>query len=153
TCTSSLSLFGGQSFSSSGGTGTINFITPASNCSWTVGAVSPWISLTSPSSGIGNGTVTFRVLPNTGPARSATITVAGFSFTIEQQAASVTGLSLIGAMPHIAARDVWTTTFTFVNKTASAAIARLSMFGDPSGDLSLPLLFPLTNSSTLMASS
>ena len=79
---------------------------------------------------------------NAGPGRSATITVAGFSFTIEQQAGSIPGLSFIGSMPHIAAEENWTTTFTLVNKGAAPAQARLSLFGDPAGTLTLPLAFP-----------
>ena len=42
-------------------------------------------------------------------------------------------------MPHLAAEENWTTTFTLVNKSAAQATARLSLFGDPSGALTLPL--------------
>jgi len=45
-------------------------------------------------------------------------------------------------MPHLAAEENWTTSFTLVNKGASAATTRLSLFGDPTGTLNLPLVFP-----------
>ena len=85
---------------------------------------------------------------NAGADRSATLTVAGVSFTVEQQAASIPGLSLIGSMPHIAAQENWITTFTMVNNANSSNQARLSLFGsniDASGSgnpLQLPLSFP-----------
>jgi len=74
------------------------------------------------------------ILANGGGSLSNTFSIAGQTFTIEQQAATIPGLSFIGSMPHIAAQDAWTTTFTLVNKTAGSATARLSMFGDPSGE-------------------
>jgi virginiamycin B lyase len=53
------------------------------------------------------------------------------------------GLSIVGSMPHLAAEENWTTTFTLVNKTAVQSPARLSLFGDlDSGTLPLPLIFP-----------
>jgi hypothetical protein len=138
--------FGGQVLPASGGSGTINFIAPA-NCPWTVGPLPAWITVTGASSGMGTGTITFNVLPNNSGDLSASITIGGTPFTVEQQAASIPGLSLIGSMPHIAAEENWTTTFTLVNKSNATATARLSLFGDPgdttgNGPLSLPLAFP-----------
>jgi hypothetical protein len=52
-------------FSSSGGTGTINVTASASECEWTPTEGVDWISITSGSSGSGNGTVTYSVSPNT----------------------------------------------------------------------------------------
>lgn len=53
----------------------------------------PWITITSGSSGSGNGTITFNVATNTGPARSGAITVAGGgvsrSVAINQDAATL----------------------------------------------------------------
>jgi hypothetical protein len=45
-------------------------------------------------------------------------------------------------MAHIAAKENWTTEFTLVNKGVTSAQARLSLFGDATGPLMLPLLFP-----------
>ena len=104
-------------------------------------------TLTSSGSGSGNGTVTFTVAVNSGSDRSGSFTINGQTFTIEQEAASIPGLNLIGSMPHMAAQENWLTTFTLVNKGAAAATARLSLFGDPAdasgnGPLALPLTFP-----------
>ena len=84
--------------------------------------------------------------PNTGTDRSATITVGGVPFTVEQEA-TIPGLNFVGSLPQIAAQENWTTTLTLVNKSPLAAQARLSLFGDAidrggSGPLILPLAFP-----------
>lgn len=57
-------------FSAQGGSGTI-FVSNPSGCSWGVSTQSPFISLGQPSS----NQVSFFVLSNSGPARSATITI------------------------------------------------------------------------------
>ena len=132
---------GGQAFPAQGGAGTVN-ITTTPGCLWAVTNIPAGITLTSPASGTGNGTVSFQVTANNGNDLVSAFTVAGQTFTIEQQAASITGLNFIGSMPHIAAEENWTTTFTLVNKSAASATARLSLFGDPSGTLALPLAFP-----------
>jgi len=58
-----------------------------------------------------------------------------------------TGPSLIGSIPHIAAQENWTTTFTLVNKGSSTAQMQFSLFGDTSdasgnGPLTVPAVFP-----------
>ena len=138
--------FGGQAFSSQGGTGSVT-ITTQSGCPWTVSNTPSSVILTSPASGNGNGTVTFQVLANSGSDLSSTFSVAGQTFTIEQQAVSVPGLSFIGSMAHLAAEENWTTTFTLVNKSGAPAQTRLSFSGDATdatgnGPLMLPLAFP-----------
>ncbi len=132
---------GGQAFPAQGGAGTVN-ITTTPGCLWAVTNIPAGITLTSPASGTGNGTVSFQVTANNGNDLVSAFTVAGQTFTIEQQAASITGLNFVGTMPHIAAQENWTTAFTLVNKSASSATARLSLFGDPSGTLALPMAFP-----------
>ncbi len=71
-----------QSFAASGGTGSVNVMTIG--CPW--GAISndPWVTITSGSSGSGNGTVAYSVAANIGPARTGTMTVAGQTFTVTQ---------------------------------------------------------------------
>ncbi len=137
---------GAQAFTSQGGTGTITVTAPA-GCPWSVTGLPAGVVLTSPASGSGNGTVTFQVAASVAGA-SSSFTVAGVTFTIDQQAAAIPGLSFIGSMPHIAAQENWTTAFTLVNKGGLAATSRLSLFGDPSGALTLPLLFPQQSSAT-----
>jgi len=102
---------------------------PSPNCTWTAALpLVPWIRYTSPISRTGSGEVTFEVTLNSGPEQSASLSVSGHSFTVYQQAASITSLGLIGSMPHLAAGGGWQTTFTFVNKGSAAASARPSFF-------------------------
>ncbi len=148
-CTYTLSS-GGQGFPAAGGSGTIT-ITTGIGCPWSMSGAPLWI--TSANSGSGNGTLTYQVAPNAGSDQSVTVTVAGLLFTIEQQGGSIPGLNFVGSMPHIAAEENWTTLFTLVNKTPSAAEARLSFFGDAidptgNGPLALPLAFPQQVGST-----
>ncbi len=132
---------GALSISAQGGSGTITVTAPA-GCPWTVDGLPAGITLTTQGSGTGNGTVGFVVAANNGGSVTNTFSIGGTSFTIEQQAASIPGLNFIGSMPHLAAEENWTTAFTLVNKGSAAATARLSLFGDPSGPLTLPLAFP-----------
>ncbi len=83
-CTYSISPTS-RSFPSGGGTGTVS-VTAPSGCSWAASEGVKWISITSGSSGSGNGTVTYSVSANKKNSRSATITVAGKSHTVTQDA-------------------------------------------------------------------
>jgi hypothetical protein len=74
------------SISAIGGTGSITVNAPP-GCAWTATNTASWISFTAGSSGNGNGTVDYLVLPNIGAARSSAITIAGQSFTVTQAAA------------------------------------------------------------------
>lgn len=68
-----------------GGTGTVN-VTSQSGCSWTAVSISSWITVTSGSSGSATGSVGYSVASNTTAQRSGTITIAGQTFTITQDA-------------------------------------------------------------------
>lgn len=80
-----------QSFSSSGGTGTVN-VSAGSGCNWTASSNAAWITINSGSSGSGNGPVGYSVAANSGQARTGTITIAGQTFTVNQSGAT-TGCS------------------------------------------------------------
>jgi len=134
-----------QSLPAAGGTASVNVAAPA-GCAWTITGVPSWLT-PSTLSGTGNTSVTFQVAPNTGAFQTATFTVAGLSFNVFQQGASIAGLNLIGSMAHIAAEENWTTTFTLLNKGSASAITQFNLFGDaadPSGNgpLALQLDFP-----------
>jgi hypothetical protein len=77
-----------QSIGSSGGTGANISVTAGGGCAWTAVSNAPWITVTSGSSGSGNGSVHFTVAANTDGARSGTITIAGQTFTVSQGAAA-----------------------------------------------------------------
>jgi len=80
-CTASLAPTN-QSFSSSGGTGTVEV---APSCCWTASSNANWIMLTTGSSGCGNKAINYSVSanPNT-TSRIGTITIAGLTFTVRQ---------------------------------------------------------------------
>jgi uncharacterized delta-60 repeat protein len=70
-------------FTVNGGAGSINVSTEAS-CAWTASTSASFITITSGSTGPGNGMVDFMVAENTGPARAGAIDVAGQRITIYQ---------------------------------------------------------------------
>ena len=66
-------------------------VTTASGCAWTVSNPdSSWVTV-SPMSGTGSGSVTVTADPNSGIARSATITIAGQTLTLSQSGSSSGG--------------------------------------------------------------
>jgi len=76
-----------RSFDASGGTGAMDILAPAS-CAWTAAATETWLTITSGASGSGNGTVSFRVAPNAGPARIGGLAVTDKTFVVTQTAPS-----------------------------------------------------------------
>jgi hypothetical protein len=86
TCTFSISQ-ASQSFDSKGGTGSVN-VSSASGCNWTAASSTDWITITSGSSGSGNGTVNFTVASNVSTSqRAGTMTIAKQTFTVTQAGA------------------------------------------------------------------
>jgi Putative binding domain, N-terminal/Viral BACON domain len=80
---------GRQSIGAPGGTGTVA-VTTANGCSWSATANASWLTITSAASGSGSGSITFSAAPNTGAARTGTLTIAGETFTVEQESGSCT---------------------------------------------------------------
>jgi len=68
-------------------TGSVAVTAGDSNCTWTGVSNATWLTVTSGSSGTGNGTTGYSVAANTGPQRTGTLTVAGETVTITQCAA------------------------------------------------------------------
>jgi hypothetical protein len=75
-------------FSSSGGTATVTVATTATGCAWQARSNDAFIALGS-SGGIDSGSVTYTVAPNGGAARTGTLTIAGATVAIQQEAALV----------------------------------------------------------------
>ncbi len=73
-------------YGASGGSGTVN-VTSGAGCNWTATSNAGWINVTSGGSGSGIGTVNYSVGANAGAARSGTMTIAGRTFTVNQDAA------------------------------------------------------------------
>lgn len=87
TCTATLSPTG-KTFYREGGSGSFALSTSGS-CEWEAESNVGWITIQSGASGVGNGTVTYRVDDSTSKLdRGGTITAAGQSFNVTQLAAS-----------------------------------------------------------------
>ena len=81
-CTYTLSSMS-ASFTNLGGTGSV-MVTTAAGCTWTAVSNATWITVTSGSSGNGNGTVLYAVGLNLGGPRNGTMTIAGRTLTVSQ---------------------------------------------------------------------
>jgi hypothetical protein len=87
----------GTSSPSSGGTGYTVSVTGGAGCAWTATSNAPWITINSGGSGTGNGTVSYSVAANTGPARTGTMTIAGQTVTIQQESGCTYGIDSTSA--------------------------------------------------------
>ncbi len=103
TCSFSLSSTS-QSFAAIGGSGTVNVITTA-GCGWTATSNAIFITVTSGASGVGNGIVGFSVAANTGAPRNGTLTIAGQTYTVTQNAGTP-GSIAISTPPNLAPGNV-----------------------------------------------
>lgn len=67
--------------------GSVAVTTSAGQCSWSASSNANWISITSGGGPFnGNGSVAYTVAANTGAARSGSLTIAGHTFSVSQQA-------------------------------------------------------------------
>lgn len=74
------------SVSASASTGSVS-VTSTSGCAWTASSSASWITITSGASGSGSGTVGYSIAANTGTTqRTGTLTIAGRTFTVTQDA-------------------------------------------------------------------
>jgi hypothetical protein len=72
------------SYDAAGGSGSVS-VTASAGCQWAASSNSGWITVTSGSSGTGNGTVGYSVDPTQDPSqRSGSLTIAGHTFTVDQ---------------------------------------------------------------------
>jgi hypothetical protein len=62
-------------------------ITAVQGCSWTLSGQTPWVS-PSRTRGTGSGTIELTIAGNSGTARSASLTIAGRTFSVDQAGAS-----------------------------------------------------------------
>ncbi|MBI1761073.1 MAG: hypothetical protein HYR56_06510 [Acidobacteria bacterium] len=72
-----------QSFTASGGSGSVTVTASTADCMWLATSNAPWIILSGPG-GTGSGSFGFTVQANTSPARTGTFTIAGNTFTVMQ---------------------------------------------------------------------
>ncbi len=127
-CTYSLSPTS-NSFTAAAGTGSFN-VTAGSGCSWTAASNNTsWLTVTSGSSGTGNGSVNYSVTANTTSAsRSATINVANKTFTVTQAAGSNTCTYSISPTSNFMSSTGGTGT---VNVTAGSGCAWTAVSNSP----------------------
>jgi hypothetical protein len=59
-------------------------VTAGAGCTWTAVSNDSWITITSGSSGSGNGMVQYSISANSGPTRNGSMTIAGMTFSIYQ---------------------------------------------------------------------
>ncbi len=90
TCTATLGATG-QSYTASGGKGSVALTTQAATCKWTATSSAGWLKV-SPTTGTGPKTLAYTVAANTAAqSRSAVISVGNSTLTVTQQAAGSTG--------------------------------------------------------------
>jgi all-beta uncharacterized protein len=77
-----------------GDTLTVNVGASAPTCAWTAVSNASFITIKSGASGTGNGSVVLTIAPNSGSARSGTVTIAGQTFTINQPAGLVAAFQM-----------------------------------------------------------
>jgi len=101
-------------------------VTTTSGCGWTAASNSSWITITDGASRTGSGSVNFTVAPNQSGARSGSLTVAGQTVTISQNASSCT-YSISPASRNVHAggttNSVQLTTITGCSWTASSDVS------------------------------
>jgi hypothetical protein len=71
-------------FPANGGTASVT-VTTTTGCSWTATSNAPWITVTNTSIMPTGGTVSYSVAANTGADRSGSMTIAGQTFTVNQE--------------------------------------------------------------------
>ncbi len=85
-CTVTLSS-PGSAFPAGGATGNVT-VSTAPSCAWTAVSSAPWLTISTGTTGTGNGTVVFAISPNTDPsARGGTIVVNEKSASVSQEGA------------------------------------------------------------------
>lgn len=79
-----------QSIDAAGGTADVN-VTAPSGCSWDARSLAHWISITSPPTGNGSGSVRYEVAENTGAPRTGSLSISGQMASVNQSDSSTGG--------------------------------------------------------------
>jgi len=102
-------------FGPAGGSASVS-ITTQSGCPWTASSNSGWVSFVSGASGAGSGVLLYSIAPNTGSARTATITLGGVLYTVQQNSSALTLVSN-GTLPGGAINQAYATTLVATGGT------------------------------------
>ena len=152
-CTYSLTPVS-ASAATAAGTGSIA-VNTINGCAWATSINSPWITVTSATSGTGNGTVNYSYTLNSGGPRTGTLSIAGQTFTINQSGTACTySLSSSGASynstggsGNIAVTAIANCDWTAVSSAAWIVVPGTSANGTGSGSTSYKVTANNTNSS------
>jgi hypothetical protein len=99
-CIGDVTLFPDRvSVPSAGGSGLTFQVQTGAGCPWTAVPGVPWISVTAGAAGAGEGTVTYAVAPNDGPARQGAILVSGKAFLVEQELSCSVAVPALSSYP------------------------------------------------------
>lgn len=128
TCSHSIAP-SGVSVGASGVSGATVSVSAESNCPWTAVSNNTWITVTGGAAGMGNGTVTYNVAPNTDSPRTGTITIAGRTFAVSQQVLSPPTCGLAAGSSIIPYGGNTSLTWVITNGPANAAWS-----GSPGGN-------------------
>jgi hypothetical protein len=116
----------GANFPAAASNGSFN-VTAGNGCAWTATSSASWLKINSGATGSGNGSVLFTVEANNGAERSATITVNGQVFTVNQASGCVYTLSSTSASNVPAAATTLSVNVTVSNGCAwSSSVATAS---------------------------
>lgn len=121
-----------QNLPAAGGSGSFT-VNAGGGCAWTASANATWLSVTSGASGTGGGTVQFTAAANTGGARSGTITAAGQTFTVSQDAGcnAVVAPDTLGATAAGGSQNVSVTTPAECGWTVASNASWIRIPGPP----------------------
>jgi hypothetical protein len=125
-----------QSFPAAGGTSAVN-VTTAAGCTWSATSGSSWVTISNGSNRSGSGSVGITAASNTTTqSRTATLTIAGTSFQITEQAAtcSYTVAPLtITAPPAGGTGSINVTTLSTCAWTSTSGTSWISLTGSRTG--------------------
>ena len=97
-------------------------VTANAGCTWTASSNTSWLSVTSGSSGSGNGTVYFNISENTSSySRTGTITIAGNTYTLTQSGATQTCSYSLSTYSNTATAGAYSNVIVSVTANAGCA--------------------------------
>jgi len=127
-----------QSFSSAGGSGTVD-VSVGAGCNWSAVSNAAFITVTSGASGSGSGMVSFSVMQNSSSSsRTGTITIAGQTFTVNQSGSAASCVSSITPLSRVFASNGGTSTVSVsasgtCNWTAQPNVAWITITANGNG--------------------
>ena len=109
-------------------------VSTTSACSWTASSNASWITITSGASGSGNGSLAYSFAANTGDSRTGTLTIAGQTYTVTQEACSyVVAPDTLKVDESGGARSVTVSTASTCTWRATSADSWITITGSASG--------------------